>query len=113
MKSKITAAAVHAAPVFMDKKATLQKVATFIKEAEGKVDYLVFPETFVPGYPVSTTSFKSLPGSYVIQDWESALDSRILSPIPLQIASIFHQLAETPVLKVKSQSSVTGLSSPI
>ena len=52
MKSKITAAAVHAAPVFMDKKATLDKVATFVKEAKGKVDYLVFPETFVPGYPV-------------------------------------------------------------
>jgi hypothetical protein len=53
MGLKITAAAVHAAPVFMDKRATLEKVAGFIAEAEGSVDLLVFPETFVPGYPVS------------------------------------------------------------
>ncbi|KAI0136739.1 carbon-nitrogen hydrolase [Xylariales sp. AK1849] len=51
MKTKITAAAVHAAPVYMDKEATLSKVADFIKKAQGKVDFLVFPETFVPGYP--------------------------------------------------------------
>ncbi|KIX00915.1 uncharacterized protein Z518_09980 [Rhinocladiella mackenziei CBS 650.93] len=48
---KIKAAAVHAAPVFMNKKATLDKVASFIEAAEGSIDYLVFPETFVPGYP--------------------------------------------------------------
>lgn len=48
----IKAAAVHAAPVFMNKKATLEKVASFIEKAAGSVDLLVFPETFVPGYPV-------------------------------------------------------------
>lgn len=55
MPSKIKAAAVHAAPVFMDKKATLDKVAKFIEQAEGSIDLLVFPETFVPGYPASTS----------------------------------------------------------
>jgi nitrilase len=55
MKTKVTAAAVHAAPVYMDKEATLAKVAGFIKNSKGRVDYLVFPEAFVPGYPVSKT----------------------------------------------------------
>lgn len=53
---KIKAAAVHAAPVYMNKADTLKKVASFIENAERCVDYLVFPETFVPGYPVGGVS---------------------------------------------------------
>ncbi|MFE7413164.1 carbon-nitrogen hydrolase family protein [Streptomyces laurentii] len=47
-----TVAAVHAAPVFMDTEATVDKAVGFIEQAgrEG-IDLLVFPETFVPGYP--------------------------------------------------------------
>ncbi|MFF2900277.1 carbon-nitrogen hydrolase family protein [Streptomyces sp. NPDC057966] len=47
-----TVAAVHAAPVFMDTEATVDKAVALIEQAgrEG-VDLLVFPETFVPGYP--------------------------------------------------------------
>nr|AAR97463.1 nitrilase [uncultured organism] len=45
-------AAVHAAPVFMDTDATIDKVIGFVEQAgrEG-IELLVFPETFVPGYP--------------------------------------------------------------
>lgn len=45
-------AAVHAAPVFLDRKATLNKVCGLVAEA-GKQDIrlLVFPEVFVPGFP--------------------------------------------------------------
>ncbi|KAF4542123.1 Nitrilase cyanide hydratase conserved site [Lasiodiplodia theobromae] len=51
-KMKLKAAAVHAAPVFMDKKATTAKVVRIIEEA-GKqgIKLLGFPETFIPGYP--------------------------------------------------------------
>lgn len=49
---KFKAAAVHAAPVFMDKNATVEKACNFIKEAGGAgIELLVFPETFIPGYP--------------------------------------------------------------
>lgn len=53
-EAKFKAAAVHAAPVYMNKQATLEKVVRLIKQAgqEG-IKLLVFPETFVPGYPVS------------------------------------------------------------
>lgn len=61
MARKVVAAAVHAAPVFMNKSATLKKVVDLIEKAgKESIELLVFPETFVPGYPVcfpvSTTS---------------------------------------------------------
>ena len=53
MGKKVIVAAVHAASVFMDKKKSIEKVLQLIKEGKEKeIELLVFPETFVPGYPV-------------------------------------------------------------
>lgn len=53
---KLRAAAVHAAPVFMDKKATAAKVVRIIEDAgRDAIKLLAFPETFIPGYPVRQT----------------------------------------------------------
>ncbi|KAL2130551.1 hypothetical protein VTI74DRAFT_6249 [Chaetomium olivicolor] len=50
--TKFKVAAVHAAPVFMDKAATIKKVVRLIEQAaEEDIKILVFPETFIPGYP--------------------------------------------------------------
>ena len=47
------AAAVHAAPVFLDRNATLDKVCSLIAEASRNGARLIaFPETFVPAFPV-------------------------------------------------------------
>lgn len=55
------AAAVHAAPAFMDKKASLQKVVDFIHQAsDQRIKLLVFPEVFVPGYPSFITAYPPL-----------------------------------------------------
>ena len=55
MGRKVVAAAVHAAPVFMNKTATLNKTIDIINKAGSEsIKLLVFPETFVPGYPVSS-----------------------------------------------------------
>ncbi|KAF7302841.1 CN hydrolase domain-containing protein [Mycena kentingensis (nom. inval.)] len=50
--AKIKAAAVHAAPVYMNKSATTAKVIDLIQQAgQRDIQLLVFPETFIPGYP--------------------------------------------------------------
>lgn len=57
-QTKFKVAAAHAAPVFMDKAATIRKTITLIeKAAEDDIKLLVFPETFIPGYPVSAQTW--------------------------------------------------------
>lgn len=50
--ARVTVAAVQAAPVFLDREATVDKAAGLIKQAAADGAQLVaFPETFVPTYP--------------------------------------------------------------
>ena len=51
-KQNVKVAAVQAAPVFMDIKGTVAKTVNLIEEAAEKdCDLVVFPETWLPGYP--------------------------------------------------------------
>jgi nitrilase len=50
--TQLVVASVQAAPVFMDRKATVDKACGLIEEAaRGGAKVIVFPEAFVPGYP--------------------------------------------------------------
>ena len=50
--TKFKAAAVSAAPVYLNREATVDKVCALIEEgARNGARLIVFPETFVPGYP--------------------------------------------------------------
>jgi aliphatic nitrilase len=53
MLPRFKAAAVHAAPVFLDKQATTKKAISLIHEAaRAGADLVAFPETFIPAFPV-------------------------------------------------------------
>ncbi|KAH6642824.1 nitrilase [Boeremia exigua] len=57
-ETKFKVAAAHAAPVFMDKAATTKKTVKLIEQAAADhVKLLVFPETFIPGYPYWTEAY--------------------------------------------------------
>ena len=50
-------AAAHVAPVFMNAMSTADKAVAYIEQAKHDlVDLLVFPETFIPGFPVGPMS---------------------------------------------------------
>jgi predicted amidohydrolase len=52
LSGKVIAAAIQAAPVFLDRDATVEKACRLIGEAgERGARIMVFPETFIPGYP--------------------------------------------------------------
>ena len=52
MPENVKVAAVQAAPVFMNKQATIDKACQLIQKAGSKgAELIVFPETFLPGYP--------------------------------------------------------------
>lgn len=52
MSRKVKVASIQTAPVFMDKKRTIEKFSSLIEEAgkEG-AEFIVFPETAIPTYP--------------------------------------------------------------
>jgi nitrilase len=53
MVQKIKVAAAHVAPVFLNAKATVKKACNIIENAgNDDIDLLVFPESFVPGFPL-------------------------------------------------------------
>jgi len=50
---KFKAAAVQAAPVFLDREASIEKACLLIeKAAENGADLIVLPEAFIPGGPI-------------------------------------------------------------
>ncbi|QGY32806.1 carbon-nitrogen hydrolase family protein [Pantoea cypripedii] len=50
---EVKVAAVHAAPVYMNAQATLEKALAYIAEASRNgAGLVVFPESFIPGFPV-------------------------------------------------------------
>ncbi|MEV6974991.1 carbon-nitrogen hydrolase family protein [Kitasatospora sp. NPDC093806] len=61
---RFTAAAVQAAPVYLDPAATVDKAVALIHEAAGHgAALVVFPEVFVPGYPYWNWTTDPLQGS--------------------------------------------------
>ena len=78
-------ALVQAEPVMFDKDASLEKALEYIRKASAeKPDLIVFPELFIPGYPIGmnfgfSMGKRSEPGRI---DWKRYYDNSILADGP-------------------------------
>ena len=83
---------VQAEPVLFDKKASLEKALGYINEAaENGEEFIVFPELFIPGYPVGmnfgfSVGKRTEPGR---EDWKRYYDASVVAG-----GEEFRQLAE-------------------
>jgi len=86
-------ALVQAEPVLFNKQESLKKALAYIEEAvQSKVDLIVFPELFIPGYPVGmnfgfSVGKRTEPGR---EDWKRYYDASIVAD-----EDEFTQLADT------------------
>ena len=72
---KFTAAAVQAAPVFRDREATIDKACGLIADAaKAGASLIVFPETWVPGYPFWHTTAGVFSGETYADLWKNSVE---------------------------------------
>ena len=66
---RFKAAACHAAPVFLNTAKTVEKACDWISEAaRNGASLIVFPESFISGFPVWTAVQVDMPHAYVVYD---------------------------------------------
>ncbi|MGH2729204.1 MAG: carbon-nitrogen hydrolase family protein [Actinomycetota bacterium] len=83
MTERVVAAAVQAAPVFLDREATVAKACDLIGKAAAEgAGLIVFPETFVPTYP--DWVWRTRPwDDGAAHWWQRLLDQSVVIPSPV------------------------------
>ncbi|MFD7093298.1 carbon-nitrogen hydrolase family protein [Streptomyces xanthophaeus] len=101
---RFTAAAVQAAPVYLDAAATVEKTIALIAEAAaGGAELVVFPEVFVPGYPYWNWTMNPVQGSpWFERLYRSAID--VPGPYVGQLCAAARQYGIVLVIGVNERS---------
>lgn len=76
---KFVAAAVQAAPVYLDREASVEKACELIRDAGRSADLIVFPETWLPGYPFWHTGDQVRSPAVFSELWKNAIEIPSLS----------------------------------
>jgi predicted amidohydrolase len=103
---KFTAAAVQAAPVFLDREATIEKACELIAAAgKAGADLIVFPETWVPGYPFWTSSENIFSGHTFAELWKHSVE--IPSPSATRLGDAAKEAGAYVVIGINERDTVT------
>ncbi|MBI5284319.1 MAG: carbon-nitrogen hydrolase family protein [Chloroflexi bacterium] len=103
---KFTAAAVQAAPVFLDREATVEKACELIVEAgDAGADLIVFPETWIPGYPFWTGSASVFSGDIFAQLWKNSVE--IPSSATSRLAQAAQRASAYVVMGINERDTVS------
>lgn len=101
---KYTVAAVQAAPVFMDRDATVDKACELIADAgRAGAKLIVFPETWVPLYPFWHTTSNVFSGELFTQLYKNAVE--IPSPSTNKLAQAAKQAAAHVVMGINERDT--------
>lgn len=100
------AASVQAAPVFLDREATVEKACALIEEAgNAGARLIVFPETWVPMYPFWHSSPGVFSGDLFTQLWKNAVE--IPSPATNQLAQAAKRAGAYVVIGINERDTAT------
>jgi nitrilase len=103
---RFTAAAVQAAPIFLDRDATVDKACEIIGAAgDAGADLIVFPETWIPGYPFWISSSRVFSGDVFAQLWKNAVE--IGSPATDRLAEAARKAGAYVVMGIDERDSVS------
>ena len=103
---KFTAAAVQAAPVFLDRDATVDKACDLIDEAgRNGAQLIVLPETWIPGYPFWHTTPDVFSGETFAELWKNSVE--IPSPSTNQLGQAAKRAGAYVVVGINERDTVT------
>jgi aliphatic nitrilase len=101
---RYVAAAVQAAPVFLERDATIEKACTLIDEAgRAGAQLVVFPETWVPMYPFWHTTENVFSGELFTRLWKNSVE--VPSPATSQIAEAARTAGAYVVLGINERDT--------
>lgn len=107
MNIRVTVAAAHLAPVYLNRRATVEKARHYIAEAAARgAKLVVFPESFVPGFPL----WPALSAPIYNHDWFVRFAAQSVHVPGAEIFSLCAAAREAGIMVSVGISEATGRS---